>query len=77
MPVCVAFHCDNSLIYQAKEYEHLLHKKGGLLPLPRTVCAYCGLYARCGIELSSDHDTARSSVPALMSYLAVIKVMLP
>lgn len=32
-------------------------------------------YFRCSIELSSDHDTSRSSVPPLMTYMSVIKVM--
>ena len=34
------------------------------------------VWARCVNELSSDYDTSRSSIPALISYTAIIKVMI-
>ena len=40
-----------------------------------TCCACDGACSRCRIELSPDRDASGSSVPALISYMAKIKVI--
>ena len=48
----------------------------GVPPVVNILLCVLWWCARCIIELSSNHGTSRSSLPALMSYAAIIKVIL-